>query len=144
MALAQQDLKRLLAYSSINQIGYILIRSVWGTADGASGALFHTINHAFAKSCLFLCAGVMIEKPDAEKSRVSHCCQRDAGETIIFILASLAHRHSLAGGFFSKLMIGLASVENGHPFVALVIFFSSIITAYFLRCIGVFFQGGAG
>lgn len=147
MALTQQDLKRLLAYSSINQIGYILIGIGLGTADGASGALFHTINHAFAKSCLFLCAGLMIEKTGRRKiSELVIVAKEMPAVTIIFILASL----SLigippAGGFFSKLMIGLASVENGHPFVALIIFFSSLITgAYFLRCISVFFQGGAG
>lgn len=147
MALVQSDLKRLLAYSSINQIGYILIGIGLGTASGASGALFHTVNHAFAKSCLFLCAGVVIEKTGRRKiSELGIVAKEMPAVTAIFILASL----SLigippSGGFFSKLMIGLASAKSGHPLIAVLIFFSSIITgAYFLRCIGAFFQGEAG
>ncbi len=143
MALVQSDLKRLLAYSSINQIGYILIGIGLGTEGGATGALFHTANHAVAKSCLFLCAGSVIERTGKRKiSDLVMVARTMPGITTIFILASL----SLigippAGGFFSKLIIGLSSAKSGHPLIASIIFFTSIITgAYFLRCIGVFFQ----
>jgi multicomponent Na+:H+ antiporter subunit D len=146
MALVQTDLKRLLAYSSINQIGYMLIGIGVGTAGAMNGALFHTVNHALAKSCLFLCAGLIIEHTGKRKiAALGGAARQLPGITAIFILAAL----SLigippAGGFFSKLMIGLASAQSGHPLAALVIFGTSIITgAYFLRCISVFFQAEA-
>ncbi len=147
MALVQSDIKRLLAYSSINQIGYILVGIGLGTECGATGALFHTANHAVAKSCLFLCAGVVIERTNRRKiSELEIVAKEMPVITILFILAAL----SLigippAGGFFSKLIIGLSSVKSGHPVIALIIFLTSIITGvYFLNCISFFFQGETG
>ncbi len=147
MALVQSDLKRLLAYSSINQIGYILIGIGLGTEGGTTGALFHIANHAVAKSCLFLCAGVVIERTGKRKiSDLGMVAREMPGVTTIFILASLSLMGiPPAGGFFSKLIIGLSSARSGHPLIAFIIFLSSIITgAYFLRCIGVFFRGEVG
>ena len=62
MALAQTDIKRLLAYSSVSQMGYVLfalgVFSVYGTAGG----LFHLINHAFSKGLLFMTAGAVMHQ----------------------------------------------------------------------------------
>ncbi len=147
MAFVQSDLKRLLAYSSINQIGYILIGIGLGTQRGTAGALFHSANHAVAKSCLFLCAGVVIERTGKRKiSDLGMVAKEMPGVTTIFILASLSLMGiPPAGGFFSKLIIGLAAAKSGHPLIAFTIFVTSVITgAYFLRCIGFFFRGAAG
>jgi formate hydrogenlyase subunit 3/multisubunit Na+/H+ antiporter MnhD subunit len=57
MAIVQQELKRLLAWCAIAQVGYILLGLGTATAIGIAGALFHMVNHAVYKSCLFLCAG---------------------------------------------------------------------------------------
>jgi len=59
---AQTDIKRMLAYSSISQMGYIIF--VFGTAStlGIMGSLLHVINHAVCKSLLFICAGLMIRE----------------------------------------------------------------------------------
>ena len=144
MALVQSDLKRLLAYSSINQIGYILIGIGLGTELGTTGAWLHIANHGVAKSCLFLCAGTIIERTGRRKiSELALVAKEMPGITTIFILASLSLMGiPPAGGFFSKLMIGLSSAKGGHPIIALLIFSTSIITgAYFLRCIGFFFRG---
>lgn len=61
LALMQHDVKRLLAYHSISQIGYIFLGIACGTTIGFAGALYHTINHAIFKSLLFLGAGVLIK-----------------------------------------------------------------------------------
>ncbi len=147
MALVQSDLKRLLAYSSINQVGYILIGISLGTQGGTTGALFHIANHAVAKSCLFLCAGVVIERTGKRKiSDLGMVAKEMPGVTTIFILASLSLMGiPPAGGFFSKLIIGLSSAKSGHPIITFIIFLTSVITgAYFLRCIGFFFRGEVG
>jgi len=62
MALAQIDIKRLLAYSSVSQMGYVLFALGVYTPTGAAGGLFHLINHAFSKGVLFMTAGAVIHQ----------------------------------------------------------------------------------
>jgi NADH-quinone oxidoreductase subunit M len=60
MALAQDDFKRLLAYSSISQMGYVLLGLASLTGFGIAGAILHYVSHAVGKAVLFMIAGVMI------------------------------------------------------------------------------------
>jgi formate hydrogenlyase subunit 3/multisubunit Na+/H+ antiporter MnhD subunit len=60
LALLQEDIKRLLAYSSIAHIGYIVFGLSIATASGIAGGLFHVLNHALIKALLFLGAGAFI------------------------------------------------------------------------------------
>ncbi len=62
MALAQVDIKRLLAYSSVSQMGYVLFALGSFSTFGATGGLFHLINHAFSKGLLFMTAGTVIHQ----------------------------------------------------------------------------------
>ncbi len=62
MALAQVDIKRLLAYSSVSQMGYVLFALGVITTYGVTGGLFHLINHAFSKGLLFMTAGAVIHQ----------------------------------------------------------------------------------
>ncbi|MFX1367886.1 MAG: NuoM family protein [Promethearchaeota archaeon] len=62
MALVQKDIKRLLAYSSVSQMGYVLFALGMFTANGVTGGLFHLINHAFSKGLLFMTAGAVIHQ----------------------------------------------------------------------------------
>jgi NADH:ubiquinone oxidoreductase subunit 5 (subunit L)/multisubunit Na+/H+ antiporter MnhA subunit len=59
MALVQHDLKRLLSYHAVSQVGYMVLGIGTGTAIGLAGGLFHMLNHAIYKCALFLCAGVV-------------------------------------------------------------------------------------
>jgi NADH-quinone oxidoreductase subunit M len=60
MALAQDDFKRLLAYSSVSQMGYILLGVASLTPNGVTGAMLHFISHAVGKGILFMTAGYLI------------------------------------------------------------------------------------
>ena len=62
MALAQLDIKRLLAYSSVSQMGYVLFALGTATVFGVSGGMIHLINHAFSKGLLFMTAGAVIHQ----------------------------------------------------------------------------------
>ena len=62
LALTQTDIKRLLAYSSVSQMGYVLFALGVFTTSGISGGLFHLINHAFSKGLLFMTAGAVIHQ----------------------------------------------------------------------------------
>lgn len=68
MALAQDDFKRLLAYSSISQMGWILLGISTLTPDGITGAMLLFLSHAFGKSILFMSAGVLIVRFDGLRS----------------------------------------------------------------------------
>ena len=57
MALIQHDLKRLLSYHAVSQVGYMVLGIGTGTAVGIAGGLFHMLNNSIYKACLFLCAG---------------------------------------------------------------------------------------
>jgi NADH-quinone oxidoreductase subunit M len=60
MALAEQDVKRIIAYSSVSQMGYILYGLGTLTYEGVSGATLHVIYHAIVKALLFMCVGLII------------------------------------------------------------------------------------
>jgi NADH-quinone oxidoreductase subunit M len=62
MALAQTDIKRLLAYSSISQMGYIIFGFATVSTLGIMGSLLHIVNHAICKALLFMCAGSIIHQ----------------------------------------------------------------------------------
>lgn len=59
MALVQHDLKRLLSYHAVSQVGYMVVGIASGTTIGILGGLFHMLNNTIYKSCLFLCAGAV-------------------------------------------------------------------------------------
>ncbi len=62
MALAQDDIKRFLAYSSVSQMGYLFLGLASATAYGEAGAIFHYVSHGFGKCILFCAAGVLIDR----------------------------------------------------------------------------------
>ena len=62
MALAQDDIKRFLAYSSISQMGYLFLGLASATTYGLSGVVFHYVSHGFGKCILFCVAGILISR----------------------------------------------------------------------------------
>ncbi|TRZ96270.1 NADH/ubiquinone/plastoquinone (complex I) [bacterium] len=130
LALSQWDLKRLLAYHSISQIGYVVLGIGLGTPLGILGGLFHLFNHSIFKSLLFLNSGAIDYSAQTrdlkEMSGLEKKMPVTAGTNLI---ASL----SIAGipplnGFFSKLIIIFACLEKGHLGYALAAVIGSILT----------------
>ena len=60
VAIFQDDVKRLLAYSSVSQIGYMVLGLSLGTAEGLSGSIVHIFNHAMMKALLFMAIGCVV------------------------------------------------------------------------------------
>ena len=144
MALVQKDLKRLLAYSTINQLGIVLIGLGIGTELGLTGALFHVLNHAIMKSALFFCAGIMIaETGTREIQGLNGFGRQQPAITFAFVIASLG----MIGippinGFASKWLICLAAVEAGYVvLVVIILMASAIAAAYYFRVIQMLFSG---
>jgi len=130
LAVGQWDLKRLLAYHSISQVGYIFIGLGLNTALGLAGAVFHLLNHALFKSLLFYNAGAIemgLGTRDLRKmGNISRLMPVTAHSSMI---ASLA----ISGippfnGFFSKLMIIIAAVQAHQPVYALAAVIGSLLT----------------
>ena len=145
MALAQDDIKRLLAYSSISQIGCILIGIGIGSESGLKGSLFHILNHAVMKGCLFFCAGLIIFSTQKRKiSELKGFGKHNPLLSFLFILAAL----SIIGippfnGFVSKWIICQGAVESGNIFPGIMIILASIIAvAYYGRIIQLFLSPG--
>jgi multicomponent Na+:H+ antiporter subunit D len=136
LAIGQDDLKRLLAYSSISQIGYVVVGLALGTPLGIMGGLFHMINHATFKSLLFLSAGAIEYSTDTRKlSKMGGLSNRLPVTTTSAAVGFL----SISGipplnGFWSKLIIIIALVQAGHYILASVAVLVSFLTIlYFMR-----------
>jgi multicomponent Na+:H+ antiporter subunit D len=135
IAFFQSDIKRMLAYSSISQIGYILIGLGLGNPLGILGALFHVFNHAMFKSLLFLNSGALqfrtgtrnINEMGGLENRM-----KVTGATSVFGTLAIAGIPPM-NGFWSKLFIVLGAVAAGNYVVAaLTVFFSIFTLGYFL------------
>lgn len=136
LATGQSDIKRLFAYSSINQVGYIVLGLGLGTTLGVVGALYHLVNHAFFKSLLFMNAGTV------EHTTGSRDLERLGGLNRIIPVTgatSMLASISMAGipplnGFWSKLIIVLACVQVGaYGFAVTAVAMSIVTLAYQLK-----------
>jgi proton-translocating NADH-quinone oxidoreductase chain N len=141
--LLQTDLKRLLAYSSIGHIGYMLAGIATGTALGLTGTLMHIFNHALMKGTAFLCAGVILYRLETrELKEMSGVGRRMPVTAITFIISLLA----LTGlpplnGFVSEVTIVLATIEANMVWLGVAVIINSIISAaYYIRVIRTILQ----
>jgi len=133
IALGQNDIKRMLAYSSISQVGYIILGIGLGTPLGILGGLFHLFNHAIAKGLLFLNSG-SIQNATGTRSldQMGGLAKRmplTAATTLIGSL-SIAGVPPLAG-FWSKLIIIIALFQARQYGFALIAVLTSIVTLWY-------------
>ncbi len=136
LAIRQTDIKRMLAYSTVAQLGYIGVGIGLGTPLALVGALLHVLNHAIMKSGLFLVAGGIIQRTGLKTiSRFSGLGARMPWTMAGFavVAASMVGIPPTAG-FFSKFYLVWATVDVGAWMLAVVIVGSSVLTlAYFVR-----------
>ncbi len=130
LALSQWDLKRLLAYHSISQIGYVVLGIGLGTPLGILGGLFHLFNHSIFKSLLFLNSGAIdYAAQTRDLQEMSGLKEKMPVTANTNLIASM----SIAGippfnGFFSKLIIIFACIQAGHIGYALAAVIASLLT----------------
>ncbi len=134
-ALGQSDFKRMLAYSSISQVGYIILGLGSGAALGIAGAIFHLFNHAIFKSLLFTnSAAVESQTGIRDMDKMEGLATRMPLTSLSSVIGSL----SAAGipplaGFWSKLIIIIALWISGYKIFAVIAVVGSVLTlAYFL------------
>lgn len=133
-ALGQTDIKRMLAFSSVSQIGYIVLGVATGSAIGLIGAMLHFFNHATFKSLLFVDAAAIIKQTGTrDMDKLGGLGERMPVTSTSSVIALL----SMAGipplsGFWSKLLVIIAvwQVSKGLAIAALCL--SVLTLAYFL------------
>ncbi len=136
-ALYQHDFKRLLAYSSVSNMGYIILGFGCGTPIGMAGAIFHMFNHSVFKSLLFANAAAVYQE--------THTTDMDqmgglGAKMPISNATNLVGVLSAAGvpptaGFWSKLIIIMALWQSGHYVYVAIAILASVLTLGYLLVI---------
>jgi len=153
VALRQTDLKRLFAYSSVAQMGYILMGvglamgfPVQAGFSGMQGGLYHILNHAIMKGGAFLCAGAFLYLVGTRDLRKLAGIGRQApvvGVCLLIFVLALAGTPPL-NGYFSKLLIAKAGADVGGwgVFMIVMLVFNSVISLfYYLRAANIVLFG---
>ncbi|MDD5495967.1 MAG: proton-conducting transporter membrane subunit [Candidatus Omnitrophica bacterium] len=149
-ALIQHDLKRLLGYHAVSQVGYMVLGIGTGTAIGMAGGLFHMINHAIYKSCLFLTSGVVEKRAGTtDLSRLGGLAKLMPITFTCFLVAAL----SISGippfnGFVSKWMVYQGIIESASAknylwviWLVSAMFGSALTVASFMKLLHAVFLG---
>ena len=146
-AILQDDLKRLLAYSSIGQIGYMLTGLAVGTQLGLTGTFLQLFNHALMKGTAFLCAGAIAYRLGTGDLKSMDGVGRKMPVTTVILSISM---FALIGmpplnGFISELTLFTASAQANMAWLGISIILNSAISAvYSLRVIRALMQSGNG
>ncbi|VAV84485.1 NADH-ubiquinone oxidoreductase chain N [hydrothermal vent metagenome] len=145
MALGQTNIKRMLAYSSVGQIGYIILGASIATETAMTGSLIHVLNHALMKGMLFMVVGAVVYKTGI----VNIKDMEGLGKRMPWTMAAFTvGAMSMIGfpftvGFISKWYLATGAIEAGMWYLVPVLLVSSIMTAfYFWRVVeSVYFKG---
>ena len=147
MAMIQHDLRKLLSFHAVSQVGYMVLGIGTGTAIGIAGGLFHMLNNAIYKGCLYLTAGAVEKRTGTMDLAALGGLARVMPFTFVtFGIAALA----ISGipplnGFVSKWMVyqGLveAGVDNYWIFLVAAMFGSALTVASFVKVAHAVFLG---
>ncbi|GAW92316.1 NADH dehydrogenase (quinone) [Calderihabitans maritimus] len=142
MALRQTDIKKMLAYSTMAQVGEIVITLGIGTYLSLIGALYHVLNHAIMKNLLFLAVGALIYRLKSQEITKFKGIGRVMPVTALCFSIGILAIMGLPpfNGFISKFLMLYASVQSGHLALAGLILAGSIIGGfYYLKLIRIIF-----
>lgn len=150
LMLVQQDVKRLLGYCAVSQVGYILIGIGSGHPVGLAGGLFHMMNHAIYKSCLFFASGAVEHRAHTtDIERLGGLARQMPVIFGSFVIAAL----SVAGvpplnGFASKWLVYQGIIEAGKSggagwvlWLIVAMFGSALTLAGMLKLVHAIFLG---
>jgi multicomponent Na+:H+ antiporter subunit D len=142
LALFQQDIKLMLAYSTISNIGYIVLGLGLAGELAVTGAGIHVLNHALIKATLFLAAGAMLHQSGyrtlSDLRGIGHSMPWTSLALLVGVLA-IAGLPPTAG-FLGKWYIALGAIEAGRPgFAAVVLLGALLVFVYLGRMLNAFY-----
>jgi len=147
LALQQNNLLRILAYSSISHIGYVMVALGVGAANsiGYIAAVFHLMNIVLFESLLFLCTGIiMYQTGTLHLDKLGGLSKLSPVLTYCFVIGMLsAVGVPLFNGFASKWFIYMATLETYPVFTVITLLVSVLTLAYFLKVYGIVFLGNS-
>ena len=141
MAIQQNDIKRILAYSTLSQLGYMVMAV---GCEGAEAAMFHLTTHAAFKALLFLGAGAVIYACHHEQDiwNMGGLRHKLSKTSITFIIGALALAgFPLLSGFFSKDAILMQAHLHQKPLFFIGVAVAGLTAFYMMRCVLVAFFG---
>jgi len=143
LALLQTDVKRLLAYHSISQMGYILLGIGLGTKLGLAGGLYYLVNHAMFKGLLFLCMGAVAYSTGTRKlDNLGGLWKRMPITTFTCIIAALAISSIPPfNGFASKKVLAEAVANYSFVLKFVMMVTAALTFASFLKLVSYTFFG---
>ncbi len=140
-AIKENDVRRMIAYSSVAQIGYIYMGIGMGTPAGMAASVFHILTHAATKSLLFIAAIGLTDVSNGSRKfiELTGAAYRNKWAGVAFMVGSLSMVGiPLFSGFISKLLFAQAAVQNnGKMLPALIVLgISTILNAiYFMKTV---------
>jgi multicomponent Na+:H+ antiporter subunit D len=137
VALTETNLKRMLAYSSISQVGYIILGLASATPLGIAGAAFHIFNHSIFKSLLFVNAAAVEKRlGTCDMDRMGGLSEKMpyTGATSVVGILSAGGIPPLAG-FWSKIMIIIALWQSGNIAYSVLAILAGVLTLGYLLII---------
>jgi proton-translocating NADH-quinone oxidoreductase chain N len=143
-ALVDTDLKRIIAYSTISQLGFIFLGLSIGNPIGIAGGLLYILMHSLAKGGLFLCAGIIEQNTHTKDiTRMGGLLSTMPVTAAAFILCAFSVMGiPPLGGFFSKYMVIAGAVNSGQMAIAFTFIVGAILTIiYLLRVFVLVFLG---
>ncbi len=134
VATFQTNIKRLLAYSSVAQVGYMILGISFASALGLMASIMHLFNHAITKAALFMAVGCLVYRlGNVSMERIAGAGQRMPWTMGAFVVAGLSLIGvPLTAGFVTKWHLLLAALEGGFWPVALLLLGTSLLAAIYI------------
>lgn len=133
-AIYQKDSKRLLAYSSVAQIGYMMLGIGFGSMLGLTATLVHLFNHALMKGALFMAIGALVYRVSSSRLENFSGLSKQMPWTFAAIVIGGLSLIGVPGtaGFISKWYLVLAAIERQNWFIVAVILLGSLLAVAYV------------
>jgi len=145
-ALIDTDFKRIVAYSTVSQIGFIFLGLATGNALGAAGALLYILMHGLAKAGLFLSAGIVEQNAGTKDiTKLGGLIRTMPVTAGAFLLCAFSVMGIPPfGGFFGKYLVVSSAVDAGQVAIGAIFLFGAVLTiVYLFRLFSMVFLGEA-
>jgi multicomponent Na+:H+ antiporter subunit D len=133
-AIDQPNLKRMLAYSSVAQVGYIALAISLVSVEGLAAGLVHIFNHALMKGALFMAVGAVIYRLGTDRlSNIAGLARSMPWTMLAFVLAGLSMIGvPLTAGFISKWALIQAAILQGNWFAVVIVLIGSLLALVYI------------
>jgi NADH-quinone oxidoreductase subunit N len=141
VALRQKKLKRLLAYSSVSHVGYLLLAFSANSFEGTNSLFFYLITYMITSFCLWSIILSLTTRKNKEKSKTLIDLAATSNSNPVLGITAMLSVFSLAGvpplvGFFAKMEIFVSALSSSLLFISLIAILSSVISSfYYIRLI---------